>query len=236
LPVNDAPSGTRKTVTTNQNVAYTFTQSDFGFSDPYDYSANNFKAVKLTTLPSAGNLTLNGNPITAAGINVNVADINAGNLKFQPATNGNGTPYSSFTFQVQDDGGIDFNFGGQDLDPIAKTMTINVTAGLNFTSSHTLQRNMAPAMPSDINEKEFKIRVYPTPTSSQFKVKMESPDTKTAMMVRVIDFSGKIIEVKRGLIAGQTFQLGANYKPGMYIIELMQGKMKKTMKVVKQSN
>ena len=233
LPVNDAPSGTSKTVTTNQNVAYTFTQSDFGFSDPYDYPSNNFKAVKLTTLPSGGNLILNGIPITVAGTNVNIADINAGNLKFQPALNGSGSPYSSFTFQVQDDGGVDVYYaGGIDLDPIAKTMTINVTTGSNFTSSQTLRENISSATPSE----EFKVQVYPTPTTSQFKVKIESPDSQTAIMLKVIDLSGRIIEMKRGLTAGQTFQLGAAYKPGMYIIELIQGNKKKTTKVVKQSD
>ena len=31
--MNDAPSGTDKTVTTSEDTAYTFTVADFGFSD-----------------------------------------------------------------------------------------------------------------------------------------------------------------------------------------------------------
>ena len=46
-------------------------------------------------------------------------------MVFTPATNGNGTGYASFTFQVQDDGGT--ANGGQDTDQTARTMTINVT-------------------------------------------------------------------------------------------------------------
>ncbi len=46
-------------------------------------------------------------------------------LTFTPDANGNGSPYSSFTFQVQDDGGT--ANGGVDLDPTPKVMTINVT-------------------------------------------------------------------------------------------------------------
>jgi hypothetical protein len=80
----------------------------------------------------------------------------------------------------------------------------------------------------------FDLKAYPNPTTSQFNVKLESPDSKTAMMVRVIDLSGKVIEVKRGLMAGQTFQLGANYRPGMYFIELTQGDKRRIVKVVKQ--
>ena len=47
-----------------------------------------------------------------------VTDITAGKLTFSPAANGNGQPYTSFTFQVQDDGGTDN--GGVDLDPTAE--------------------------------------------------------------------------------------------------------------------
>ncbi|MEW6303259.1 MAG: MBG domain-containing protein [Verrucomicrobiota bacterium] len=46
-------------------------------------------------------------------------------LVFTPTANGFGTPYASFTFQVQDDGGT--ANGGVDLDPTPRTMTINVT-------------------------------------------------------------------------------------------------------------
>jgi VCBS repeat-containing protein len=326
LSVNDAPSGTSKTITTNEDVAFTFTQSDFGFSDIVDYPSNNLKAVKLTTLPSSGSLLLNGSPITTAGTVVAVADINASKLTFQPAENGNGVPYSSFNFQVQDDGGVDpFYIGGEDLDPFPKTITINVTPindkpivssmvfitrknvpiqgqlvgwdtegnslkyglvfisangavavsedgyfsyypignfeGMDFfavkandgeldselayisiyiepgseTANRTL-RTTTKAPESKVMENNFELSAYPNPTTSQFNVKLESPDNKTSMTLRVIDLSGKIIEVKRGLMAGQTFQLGVNYRPGMYFIELTQGDQRRIVKVVKQAD
>ncbi len=121
--VNQAPSGTSNTVTTQENTAYVFSTSDFGFTDPNDSPMNNFLAVKITTLPGAGSLTDNGVAVTA-GQFVSVSDINAGLLVFTPAANAVGTPYSSFTFQVQDDGGT--ANGGSDLDPTPKTMTIDV--------------------------------------------------------------------------------------------------------------
>ncbi|MBS0495873.1 MAG: tandem-95 repeat protein, partial [Proteobacteria bacterium] len=121
--VNDAPSGTSKTITTLENQAYTFAAADFGFSDPNDSPANALLAVKVTTLPGAGSLTLNGVAVTA-GQFVAATDINAGKLKFTPAANTSGTGYASFTFQVQDDGGT--ANGGVDLDSTPKTITINV--------------------------------------------------------------------------------------------------------------
>ena len=61
--VNDAPSGTDKTVTTPGDTAYIFTVEDFGFTDPNDSPADNFQAVTITSLPDAGTLTLNGAPV-----------------------------------------------------------------------------------------------------------------------------------------------------------------------------
>jgi hypothetical protein len=54
-----------------------------------------------------------------------VTDIAAGRLTFRPDENANGAPYATLTFQVQDDGGTDK--GGVDLDPVANTLTFNVT-------------------------------------------------------------------------------------------------------------
>lgn len=121
---NQAPQGNASSVTTLENTAYVFAPSDFGFTDPLDDSvANNFQAAKITTLPGAGTLTINGAAVNA-GDYVSVSDIDSGLLVFTPSSNTTGAPYDNFTFQVQDDGGTDD--GGVDTDPIPRTMTINV--------------------------------------------------------------------------------------------------------------
>ena len=64
--MNDAPAGADKTVTTNEDTAYTFAASDFGFSDANDApAANSLAAVKITTLPSVGTLMYGLVPVTA---------------------------------------------------------------------------------------------------------------------------------------------------------------------------
>ena len=119
---DDEPAGTDNTVATNEDVDYTFTAGDFGFTDPNDTPANALAAVRITTLPAAGSLTLSGSGF-AAGTEVAVADITAGNLDFTPAAGASGTPYASFTFQVRDDGGT--ANGGVDVSA-AETFTITV--------------------------------------------------------------------------------------------------------------
>ena len=122
--VNAAPDGADSTVSALEDIGRVFATADFGFSDANDNPANALLAVKITALPGVGLLTLDGTPVSA-GESVPAADIAAGKLVFTPPANGNGTPYTSFTFQVQDNGGT---AGGIDLDPEPKTMTINVDA------------------------------------------------------------------------------------------------------------
>ena len=122
--VNDAPQGTNNAVTTLENANYTFKASDFGFTNPSDTPPDSLLAVKITTLPAAGSLTDNGTALKAGDF-VSATDINAGNLLFVPANNTSGTVYTSFTFQVEDNGGT--ANGGVDLDPTPRTMTVNVT-------------------------------------------------------------------------------------------------------------
>src|SRR5262249_57348295 len=125
--VNDAPAGADNTQTILEDHSYTFAVTDFGFSDPVDaangaHGADQFLAVEITTLPAGGTL-IDNNVAVVAGQFVSVADISAGKLTFTPAANANGTPETSFTFQVQDNGGP--ANGGVDTDPAPNTININ---------------------------------------------------------------------------------------------------------------
>ena len=146
--VNDEPAGANNTVTINEDATYTFAASAFGFSDVNDSPANMLFAVKITTIPGAGTLLLNGNPVTALD---SISLANIPNLTFTPATNANGTGYASFTFQVQDNGGV-LN-GGVDLDQSANSFTFNVTAvndepTLNALTNRSIFQNQPPQMVS----------------------------------------------------------------------------------------
>ena len=56
--VNNFPNGTDFTATTLENTPYTFTTANFGFSDPNNNPPDSFLAVKITTLPGKGTLTI----------------------------------------------------------------------------------------------------------------------------------------------------------------------------------
>ena len=125
--VNDAPSGANSTININEDTPYTVTAADFSFTDPIDTPANTLANVIVTSRPPAtdGIYTLNGVAIFTGQV-IAVADINAGLLKFVPATNKNGTTIGALGFKVQDNGGV-LN-GGVDTDPTANVLNFNITA------------------------------------------------------------------------------------------------------------
>ncbi|MDP2077651.1 MAG: hypothetical protein Q8J85_06355, partial [Sulfuricurvum sp.] len=117
---NDAPSGTDKTVTINEDTAYVLKQSDFGFSD---IDGNTFMSV-IVNLPSSGKLYFDGIALSSSAT-ISVMDIDAGKLVYLPDLDASGAPYGSFSFQVKDNGGT--ANGGIDTDQTANSITFNVT-------------------------------------------------------------------------------------------------------------
>ena len=111
--VNDAPTASDGTVSTDEDTAYVLTTTDFSFSD-LD-STDSLQSVKIIQIPSAGSLTLDGSSVNADD-EILVADILAGKLQFMPVANANGSSYSSFQFQVSD---------GTEFSP-TQTLTVNV--------------------------------------------------------------------------------------------------------------
>ena len=123
--VSDAPSGSDKTITMNEDATQTLAATDFGFSDATDAGssagADSFVKVKITTLESAGALKLNGVDVIL-NQEITVTDIGNNLLTFAPAAQANGAGYANFKFAVIDDG------NGVTEDATPNTITFDVTS------------------------------------------------------------------------------------------------------------
>ena len=113
---NAAPTAADNTVTTDEDTAYAFAATDFGFSDAD--TDDELVSVKITTLETMGALALDGTDVEPDDV-IPVDDIDAGDLTFTPAANANGTAYATFGFSVND---------GEDDSASTYTMTVDVTA------------------------------------------------------------------------------------------------------------
>src|SRR4029078_7155077 len=132
LAVNNPPTAASGSVTPSEDTDYAFKTTDFGFANTAGES-DTLNGVKISTLPASGTLYLGslGNPGNPGDL---ISLGNIPNLKFHPNTNANGSPLTSFLFQVQDTGGTAtitagaYSASGIDLDPAPKTMQIVVTS------------------------------------------------------------------------------------------------------------
>ena len=111
---NAAPTAADGTVTTDEDTAYAFGASDFGFADAD--AGDGLASVRVVTLPGSGTLAVSGSAVSA-GQEVAASDL-GGNLTYTPAADGHGTGYASFTFRVSD---------GTAESASDYTMTIDVT-------------------------------------------------------------------------------------------------------------
>ncbi len=113
---NLPPVGQNTTVTTPEDTPYPIKPTDFGYSDPENDAWTN---LIVSTLPTKGilELVIGGirTPIVAGQV-IPVAQV--GNLVYTPPANESGSPYTSFTFQVQNSLAISAN---------SYTFTIQVT-------------------------------------------------------------------------------------------------------------
>ncbi len=120
-PVNDAPTAFHKTVSTDEDTAYTFKVADFGFTSVK--SGATLGHVKITALPgpNQGTLSVGGTAIASVTTprQVTKTGLDAGNLTYTPPANANGAAFATFAFKVND--------GVADSD-MAYTITINVNA------------------------------------------------------------------------------------------------------------
>jgi hypothetical protein len=94
-----------------------------------------------------------------------------------------------------------------------------------------VQRNIEK--PTVAIEGAVDLKAYPNPTSSGFSVKLQSSDRMKKIQLRVTDVSGRVIQLYNNLSAGQVLQIGNTFRPGVYIIEMIQGDLRKELKLVK---
>jgi len=121
--VNDPPTSSNQSIAFDEDTQWIFSPEDFPFGDP-DHAAV-MSSVRVTTLPGAGTLYYDSNldGLYESGEEVAINQVIPANvilyLIYTPAPNGNGSPYASFSFKVND--GVAFSL-------LAYQITLNVAA------------------------------------------------------------------------------------------------------------
>lgn len=104
-----------------------------------------------------------------------------------------------------------------------------VLVTVNQTPSAVTVR-MVPAASEDL-----KVTVMPNPTTTYFTLKFES-GYKIPLNLKVMDASGRVVDIKSEISANGTIQIGHNYSSGTYYAEILQDTKRKVVQLIKVRN
>ncbi|HIK09737.1 MAG TPA: DUF4347 domain-containing protein [Oscillatoriaceae cyanobacterium M33_DOE_052] len=148
--VNDAPTSADNTVTLNEDSTYSFSDTDFAFTDT---DGGTFTSIKITSLPTPGTLQLDGVAVTTNQV-IPVGDIPK--LSFAPVADGNGINYANFQFTVNDGtgDGTTPNTITLDVTPVNDKPSFTATnpAHVSFNAGAQNVQNWAIFNPGAANE------------------------------------------------------------------------------------
>lgn len=143
---------------------------------------------------------------------------------------------------------ITYSVGGTPITPDyvfpKGTTTVTATAsngvGADATCTFTITVVCGPAVTTTAVEEtkeEMKIRFVPSlrpnPSDYYFNV-VTSSGNDQPVTIRIFDVLGRLMEVKHNIATNTTTPFGHNYRPGIYYVEVSQGKEKVTIKAIKQ--
>jgi hypothetical protein len=102
-----------------------------------------------------------------------------------------------------------------------------------FTRTDAANSNTQPKVvkPIATATDAMEVKIFPNPTVSDFKLEVLT-SSKEEINVRVIDAQGRMFKSFK-LMPYQTIALGAELKAGSYLVEVRQGNVVKTTKVIK---
>jgi len=76
------------------------------------------------------------------------------------------------------------------------------------------------------------VEAMPNPSSQYFTLVIHR-SSELPVYIHVKDAMGRVVEAKTIMVPGNTLQLGMNYKPGMYFVQLLEGNEAVSVKLIK---
>jgi len=76
------------------------------------------------------------------------------------------------------------------------------------------------------------VQVWPNPTTGYFNLRPAINNSRGTMQLKVYDSNGRVLYMDRGA-AGKTFSFGRDFPAGLYFAEMMQGKERRVVRLVK---
>jgi hypothetical protein len=92
-------------------------------------------------------------------------------------------------------------------------------------------RNAPSAIETEVAD--FKIDIIPNPSSNYFSLVINTKEP-SPVSIRIMDVLGRVVEVKNNMAVSEKYTFGNALKPGVYLAEIIQGKNRKVIRLVKK--
>jgi hypothetical protein len=101
------------------------------------------------------------------------------------------------------------------------------TVSPSITSRYQKQTSVLP---------ELQVKALPNPSASYFELELTGGNVSEQISIKVTDILGRTVELKNDLSSNRNLTIGADYRAGIYFVEVIQGTSRKQVKLVKLSN
>ena len=92
-------------------------------------------------------------------------------------------------------------------------------------------RNAPSAIETEVAD--FKTDIIPNPSSNFFSLVINTKDP-SPVSIRIMDVLGRVVEMKNNMAVSEKYTFGNGLKPGVYLAEIIQGKNRKVIRLVKK--
>lgn len=89
---------------------------------------------------------------------------------------------------------------------------------------------------SNVSSKPLTINVAPNPTTSYFRISIESSNLNVKAQVKVYDVNGRLVGVKNNITINSVIEIGKNFPIGIYLVDVYQNNERKQLTLVKIQN
>ena len=113
------------------------------------------------------------------------------------------------------------------------TVVISGSNNSNLTQSNQVTTNVEQEVAPLADD--LQVKVMPNPSSTNFRITVNSNDLKSPVKLLVTDMLGRVVET-RITNAGQTITIGDKYISGTYAVRILQGRKIKQLTLIKLSD
>jgi uncharacterized delta-60 repeat protein len=120
------------------------------------------------------------------------------------------------------------------LSPNAVATHLRNGSTLGFCSSSAVLTRSAP-QEEMLQSKALGLvlRAIPNPSYSHFNITVKGDKEKGRVFLKVVNMLGQVVETRSIMQLDEVISLGEQYKPGTYLIEVLQGEARLQVKVIK---